>query len=441
MSQPKQATVFPVLLVNFIGMLGYSLIIPILVFLVTKFGGNAFVYGILGATYPAFQLFGAPLLGRWSDRVGRRKVLLVSQIGTFLAWCLFIVSLLLPVEEIIGVDSTSLGVFSISLPLMLLFLARALDGLTGGNISVANAYMSDISDDKTRKANFGKLGSSTSLGFVIGPAAAGLLGATALGELLPVLVAAAVSLTAIVVIYFYLPESHPAPVCEEADDKRWYQKLFGVEHKDCYEQEAKSGATLAEILRLDGVPHLFLMYFLTFFGFSFFYSGLPILASETMGWASAQLGVFFAVTSTVMVLTQGPLLSFLSARFEDRSLVIAGAGLLASSFFVLPQAEPFWVFAGGAILALGNGTMWPSFLSILGRTGPRGNQGTLQGYANSMGSMASILGLIGGGTLYASLGPQVFYFAGTIIGINFLLAFWLRGEGGAAAGARLVTGA
>ncbi|MEO0733599.1 MAG: MFS transporter [Bacteroidota bacterium] len=429
MSPPRSPTLFPVLLVNFIGMLGYSLIIPILVFLVQKFGGNAFVYGILGATYPAFQLFGAPVLGRWSDRVGRRKVLLVSQIGTFVAWCLFIVSLLLPVEELVGVDSATLGAFSISLPLLLLFAARSLDGLTGGNVSVANAYMSDISDDQNRKANFGKLGSSTSLGFVIGPAAAGLLGATALGELLPVLVAAGVSLTAIVVIYFFLPESHPVEVCDEADDKRWYQKLFGVEHKDCYDQDKKDAASLRDILRLDGVPLLFLMYFITFFGFSFFYSGLPILASETLGWSSGELGVFFAVTSTVMVLTQGPLLSFLSVRFEDRALVIAGAALLGSSFFLLPLAEPFWVFAGGVVLALGNGTMWPSFLSILGRTGPRTLQGALQGYANSMGSMASILGLIGGGTLYASLGPQVFYFAGGLILVNFLLAFWLRHEG------------
>ncbi|MEM9931332.1 MAG: MFS transporter, partial [Bacteroidota bacterium] len=178
--------VFPVLLVNFIGFLGYSLIIPILVFLVERFGGNAFVYGLMGAIYPTFQLVGAPILGRWSDRVGRRKALLVSQLGTFLAWCFFIVSLLLPVEALLGVESSSFGVFSISFPLLLLFAARALDGLTGGNVSVANAYMSDISDDSNRKANFGKLGSSTSLGFVIGPAAAGLLGATALGELLPV---------------------------------------------------------------------------------------------------------------------------------------------------------------------------------------------------------------------------------------------------------------
>lgn len=419
-------SLFPVLLVNFIGFLGYSLIIPILVFLVERFGGNAFVYGIMGAVYPAFQLIGAPLLGRWSDRVGRRRALLVSQIGTFLAWCLFIVSLLLPVTELFAVDSVALGAFAVSIPLLLLMVARALDGLTGGNVSVANAYMSDISTDQNRKANFGKLGSSTSLGFVIGPAAAGILGATAMGELLPVICAACISLVAIFVIYFYLPESNPKEVHEDADNQRWLHKQAGIEHNDCYDREAqKHKSGLRSILGIDGVPLLFLIYFLTFFGFSFFYSGLPILASNQLGWESGQLGIFFAVTSGVMVLTQGPLLSYLSCRTDDKTLVITGSGLLAISFCLLPMATPFWVFTGGIVLALGNGTMWPSFLSILGRTGHKSEQGALQGYANSMGSFASILGLIGGGTLYASLGPRIFLFAGGLIAVIFVLSFWI----------------
>ena len=425
MTSKQSVAIFPVLLVNFIGFLGYSLIIPILVFLVERFGGNAFVYGIVGAIYPAFQLVGAPLLGRWSDRVGRRRALLVSQIGTLGAWCLFIVSLLLPVRELFAVNSTVLGAFSVSLPLLLLLVARALDGLTGGNVSVANAYMSDISDDSNRKANFGKLGSSTSLGFVVGPAAAGLLGATVMGELLPVIVAAVVSLVAVAAIYFYLPESRPKEVREEEkENPRWLHKSAGLEHKDCYDRDRKEASGgLRSILQLEGVPLLFLIYFLTFFGFSFFYPGLPILASSQLGWDSGGLGIFFAVTSGVMVLTQGPLLSYLSARMEDKTLVIAGALLLAVSFLFFPRAEAFWVYTGGIILALGNGTMWPSFLSILGRTGPKSLQGAVQGYANSMGSFASILGLVGGGTLYASLGPQVFYFAGGLVFVIFLLSF------------------
>ncbi|MEM7659398.1 MAG: MFS transporter, partial [Bacteroidota bacterium] len=143
--------VFPVLLVNFIGMLGYSIIIPLLVFLVKRFGGNEVIYGIIGGIYPAFQLIGGPILGKWSDQVGRKRILLLSQIGTFLAWLLFILALCLPVTPLAQVESSFLGSFLISVPLIILILARALDGLTGGNVSVANAYLSDISTEKDRK--------------------------------------------------------------------------------------------------------------------------------------------------------------------------------------------------------------------------------------------------------------------------------------------------
>lgn len=158
---PRDPRLFPVLLVNFIGMLGYSLVIPILVFLVEKFGGNELIYGILGSIYPAFQLVGAPVLGRLSDDIGRKRVLLISQVGTLLAWGIFILALLLPRTDIMQVDSTLLGSFALSVPLLLLFFARALDGLTGGNVSVANAYLADISSDANRKANFGKMASSS----------------------------------------------------------------------------------------------------------------------------------------------------------------------------------------------------------------------------------------------------------------------------------------
>ena len=134
----------PILTVNFIGTLGFSIVLPFLVFLVTRWGGNALVYGLLGATYSAFQLFGAPVLGRWSDTRGRRNVLLLSQIGTLLSWAIFLAAFFLPIAPLASIDSTALGSFTLTLPLLVLFLARALDGLTGGNISVANAYLADI---------------------------------------------------------------------------------------------------------------------------------------------------------------------------------------------------------------------------------------------------------------------------------------------------------
>jgi MFS family permease len=149
----KQPSLFPILLVNFVGTLGFSIVLPFLVFLVTKFGGNAIVYGLLAATYPAFQLIGAPVLGRWSDIFGRKKVLLLSNVGTSVGWILFLFALSLPSEKSFSIDIYFLGTFVINIPLLVLFLARAIDGITGGNISIANAYLADLSSDRTRSKN------------------------------------------------------------------------------------------------------------------------------------------------------------------------------------------------------------------------------------------------------------------------------------------------
>ena len=172
----KEVTqLYPILLVNFIGTLGFSIVLPFLVFLVKDFGGNAIIYGMLGATYSAFQLIGAPLLGKWSDVYGRKKVLLLSNAGTLVGWILFFIALLLP-DQKFGLDTLLFGTFTMSLPLLVLFLARAIDGITGGNISVANAYLADISSEKSRSGNFGKMAMSSNLGFILGPAIAGILG-------------------------------------------------------------------------------------------------------------------------------------------------------------------------------------------------------------------------------------------------------------------------
>ena len=152
-----------------------------------KYGGNAIIYGLLAATYPAFQLIGSPLLGKWSDTYGRKKILLLSNIGTSIGWLIFLFALFLPSEESFNIYIPYLGTFVVIVPLLLLFLARAIDGITGGNISIANAYLSDLSSDSTRSKNFGKIAISSNLGFIIGPAIAGILGGTIYGAILPVL--------------------------------------------------------------------------------------------------------------------------------------------------------------------------------------------------------------------------------------------------------------
>lgn len=422
-SYPKP-TIFPLLLVNFIGTLGYSIILPFLIVLVLKFGGNELIYGIMGATYSSFQLIGAPILGRWSDRFGRKKVLLLSQAGTFLAWLIFILALLIPESELFQVNSRVVGIFVLTLPLILLFLARALDGVTGGNVSVANAYLADISSEQDRKKNFGKMAASANLGFIIGPALAGFLGATMLGELLPVLVAMAVSLVAIFVITFVLKESNPC-VLERSVDPSKIKKVLGQEQKECYAMEGEEDHTFRDVLRLKHVPYMLLLYFLIFLAFNFFYVAFPVHAVGDLQWDLLDLGIFYSVLGAIMVLVQGPVLNKISDRFSDDTLFISGSIILAIGFILFTNHSTFLIYLGVVSFAVGNGIMWPSFLAILSRVAGKRYQGAVQGYASSAGSLASILGLILGGLLYGWLGGTIFWIPSMLILIIFALSFRL----------------
>ncbi|WP_405206917.1 MFS transporter [Aquimarina sp. LLG6339-5] len=419
-------SIFPILLVNFIGILGYSIVIPILIFIVTDLGGNGFIYGILGAMYPFFQFIGAPILGKLSDRIGRKKVLVISQAGTFIAWLLFLIALILPKIPLWSSDSGFSGNYMMTLPLVLLFLARIFDGFTGGNVSVANAYLSDVSTDKDRDKNFGMMGASTSLGFVLGPAVAGILASTVLGEILPISLAAIISLIAILVIFIRLPESNPCMVDTGSLNFKSFRKFFQVEHKDCFVNNATEDGdnnTLKGVLKQKGIPLLFTIYFLTFLAFSLFYAGLPLYASTTLEWTAIDLGMFLAYSSFIMILVQGPLLSFLSGKVSNIILITIGALLLSLSFFFLSYNNLIVLYIANTILSLGNGLMWPSFLSLLSKTGNPTTQGAIQGYGNSMGSLASIFGLFLGGIMFESIGVIIFIIGSGIFLVILLLLF------------------
>ncbi|HAA13914.1 MAG TPA: MFS transporter [Cytophagales bacterium] len=415
MSRSK-SPLLPILLVNFIGTLGYSFIVPYLVYLVTAFGGNEVIYGLMGAVYPALQLIGAPLLGAWSDRYGRKRILVISQAGTFLAWVLFLVALLLPVRELLAVQNPILGSFFFSLPLILLFMARALDGITGGNVSVANAYLEDISNEGNRKANFGKMSASANLGFILGPALAGVLGGTIMGEKLPVLVAMAVSLVAIFVIAYGLPESNPGEKIKLHLPKLRTRHAFDPEHKDCKPPTPKpTRKTLKFVWKLPGIARALTLYFLIFLGFNFFYTSFPIHAKEALQWDLTTLGIFYTVMSGSMVIVQGPILSWLNQRVREETLLVVGNLILAGSFVLLTIYNDTIAYIAAILFAIGNGVMWPSFLSILARTAGKEHQGAVQGYATSAGSLASIIGLIAGGVIYGQIKEGTFWIAAIII--------------------------
>lgn len=417
----NKISLFPILSVNFIGTFGFSIVIPFLVILVTKFGGNALVYGLIGATYSVFQFIGAPILGRWSDKYGRKKVLLLSQGGTLIAWIIFLLALFLPTTLIFNIDSRLLGSFALTLPLVILFIARALDGITGGNISVANAYLADITSKKDRSKNFGRMAVSSNLGFIIGPALAGLLGATIFGEAIPVLAAILISVVALLVIFFKLPESHLCVIKKnlESDNVR---KIMGQEHKECYHMNDK--ATFKDIMKMKNIPLILLLYFLMFIGFNIFYATFPIHAILGLGWSITQMGIFFSILSFVMVIVQGPILSRVTKIASDSLLTVVGSIILGLSFIFF-MSSGILIYMGLILFAVGNGIMWPSFLSILSKVAGKDHQGSVQGYGSSAGSLASIIGLILGGFLYSIVGALSFLAASAAIFLAFLLSIRL----------------
>ena len=410
----ERVSLLPILSVNFVGTLGFSIVVPFLVFLVTKWGGNALVYGLMGATYSIFQLIGAPILGRWSDRFGRKKILLLSQLGTLISWIIFLIAFSLPVDAIAEITSDTLGTFAITLPLIVMFIARAADGITGGNVSVANAYLADVTDEADRSANFGRMALSGNLGFVLGPALAGLLGATQYGELLPVVAAMLVSLIATIVIALGLREYDPCSV-RRAPEARSLRKVFGQEHRECYEVEDRVQIGFREILRTNHVASLLGIYFLVMLGFSFFYIGFPIHAATTLSWSVTETGGFFATLSLLMVIVQGPVLARLSKLFSERALAIGGTFILCVGFSSLYLDNTPTLYAAAALIALGNGLMWPSVMALLSFVAGDEHQGAIQGASGSVGAVAGIIGLIAGGLLYEWVGAWVFVLATAVI--------------------------
>lgn len=180
MDRNRLTTIFVIV---FVDLLGFSLILPLLPFYARTFGASDFVIGLLVASYAAAQLIGAPILGRLSDRFGRRPILLVSIAGTFIGFLLL----------------------GFAQSLWMLFASRILDGLTGGNITVAQAYIADVSDEKNRAKSFGIIGAAFGLGFIVGPALGGALSA---GDryALPAFAAAALAFINIILVTLWLPE-------------------------------------------------------------------------------------------------------------------------------------------------------------------------------------------------------------------------------------------
>ena len=226
-------------------------------------------------------------------------------------------------------------------------------------------------------------------------------------------------------IYYKLPESKQAPV-DPGILKSPVKQAFSMEHRECYKMKNCQDKRLPSVFSIPNIPYMLIIYFLTFLGFSFFYASFPMHALKLLKWDTLDLGIFFSFMSGLMILVQGPILSKLSTRYSDTSLVLSGSVILAISFALMSMTGGFIIYFAAALFALGNGLMWPSYQAVLSTLGGDKQQGSVQGIANSSGSLASILGLILGGYLYGMIGPKIFLGAAGGMLIIFLASFHMR---------------
>ena len=203
------------------------------------------------------------------------------------------------------------------------------------------------------------------------------------------------------------------------------RKVFGQEQKPCFEMQGGDKLTASEVLGLDRVVPLLTVYFLVMMGFNFFYIAFPVYASEGLLWSVRDVGVYFSVLSFSMVVVQGPILTRASKRFGDVTLAIVGSLILAASFVFFVSDQTDLLYLGAVLLALGNGLMWPSVVSMLSKAAGEKHQGAIQGLASSFGALASIVGLLAGGALYANLGAWVFLVSSASILSVFCITLWL----------------
>lgn len=356
---------FAIFLIVFIDLLGFGLILPLLPYYAETFGATDFQVGLLVAVYAAAQFIATPILGRLSDRVGRRPVLLISIAGNLVGF-------------IILALARSLG---------MLFIARIIAGFTGGNISVAQAYISDVTDARSRARGLGLIGAAFGLGFIIGPALGGVL--SQWGFAVPALGAAALSLLNLILVAAWLPESLTLQARQEA--------------------QARPPLTLramVEALRKPLVGPLLHTRFFFAMAFSTFQTIFALYALRRFNLGPRETGYILTYVGVLSVLVQGVAVGRLTQRFSERALILAATALMALSLLGwawAPSVPILLVIL--APTALSGGVLNTVINSAISKVVAPTDVGGTLGIASALEALTRILSPALGSLLLEQFGP------------------------------------
>lgn len=362
----KKTSIFSIFFVIFLDMLGVGVIIPVMAPLFLSHTSNILpiatpdvtrniLLGIVMAMYPLFQFFGAPILGSLSDRVGRKKILIISLTGTFIGYLLFAFGIMLG-------------------NIYLLFLSRIIDGFTGGNISVAQSAIADISTNEEKARNFGMIGMAFGLGFILGPYIGGKLSDPTLVSWFtfstPFFFTALVTLINIILLVFRFQET-----LHTTSNKK-ISLLTGFQN-------------IGKAWKMKELRSMFIIMFLIIFGFNFFTQFFQVYLVQTFNFNQSQIGDIFAYIGIWIAITQGGIIRPLSRKFTPRQIMkVSVVGLSIALMMILLPRDVWALLIVMPFVALFNGLTNPNSIAIISSLAKPSEQGEILGINQSVQSLA-----------------------------------------------------
>jgi MFS transporter, DHA1 family, tetracycline resistance protein len=371
-----------------VDLLGFTLVMPLLAPFAKEYVLGGWQIGLLFAAYPMCQLVAGPILGRLSDRHGRRPILILSQAGTALSFL------------ILGLSNR----------FWVMLLARMLDGASGGNILVAQAYVADVTTPENRARGLGLIGMAFGLGFVLGPLMGGVLLALPVNPAwklrVPFLVAAGFSTIAWVLVLTWLPESLPA-------DSAARQSARVV-----------SWRGVVETVSRPAIGRLVLIAALVVLGFAALEGTYSLFLRERFRWGAEQAAFGFAFLGLISAMVQGGLIRRLVLRFGEPRLIVAGIATLALGFVSLALVTRWPALLGATLLVgVGQGLVYPTLSGLLSRVTPVSEQGAVFGTFSSAQTLARMVNYFAANVLLARSGSAAPFWEGAgIAAVALILA-------------------
>lgn len=369
-----------IFLIIFVNLLGFGIIIPLLPFYGDAVGASAFQIGLIFASYSLCQIIAAPWLGHLSDLHGRRPILIFSLIGTVASFALLAVANTIP----------------------LLFAARIIDGLSGGNISTARAYISDITEEKDRAKAYGIIGAAFGLGFIFGPALGGLLGRY--GYAAPAWGAAILAAIALGMTYIWLPETNRSSRASRGNPWREMPLLL-------------RRPVLGRLLGID---------FLYWASLSVYQTTFALFGKIRFGWEITEVGYVLALVGFIGAFIQGGAVGPIVKRYGEKQVFLFGIFLTAAGLGGAAFVHDATLFVIALIpAAVGGALSNPTLIALISQNGAREEQGRVQGVSGALESLGRTVGPVWGNGVLDFWGEGTAYFSAAVA----LLAVGMAGLG------------